>query len=124
MTAETTGSIIDRMLEIRTRCSELNKEVRALGEEKNDLESILLRRLQADDAIQAKSLLASATISEITVPSIEDWDAFEKWVIEENALYMLEKRPSGGAFRELIQQGESVPGLKPITKTSISLRTA
>tara|TARA_R110000868_G_scaffold328298_1_gene589175 strand:+ start:559 stop:933 length:375 start_codon:yes stop_codon:yes gene_type:complete len=124
MTAETTGSIIDRMLEIRTRCSELNKEVRALGEEKNDLESILLRRLRADDAIQAKSLLASATISEITVPSIEDWDAFEKWVIEENALYMLEKRPSGGAFRELIQQGESVPGLKPIIKTSISLRTA
>jgi len=124
MAAETTGSIIDKMLAIRTKCSELNKEVRALGEEKDDLESVLIRRLQADDSIQAKSLLASATIAEITVPSIEDWDAFEKWVYAENALYMLEKRPSGGAFRELIQQGESIPGLKPVTKTSISLRTA
>lgn len=124
MPEPTTGTLINTMLAIRNKRSELAKEVKHLGDEFAELEATLLKRLADDDSIQAKSKQATATVSELVIPTIEDWEEFERWVIDNDALYMLEKRPSGGAFRELIQRGDSVPGLKPFNKTTISLRTA
>lgn len=118
----TIGKLIDRMLELRDQRSELSKQDKALKEEFDELENLVLTKLREQDTTKSSSPHGTATISEITVPTIENWDAFESFIYDNKAFYLLEKRPSGAAFRELFQQGEEVPGLKPFTKYSISLR--
>ena len=116
------GKLIDRMIELRDQRSEISKQDKLLKEEFDALEEQVLFKLREQDTRKGSSLKGTATISEITIPTIDDWTAFETYIYENNALYMLEKRPAGAAFRELIAQGEEVPGLKPFTKYSISLR--
>ena len=119
---ETTGSLIDRMLTIRDEKAGLSKDIKKLTEESEALEAHILKRLKDDDSIQTKSKTATATISELVLPNISDWEKFEEWIYDNQALYMLGKRPAAAAYRELIQRGDSIPGLEPYTKTSISLR--
>lgn len=119
---QTLGKLIDAMLELRDQRSALAKQDKELKKQYDELEGEIMRRLEAEDTIQGKSKTATATISSVTIPTIEDWDAFAEYVYNNNALYMIEKRPSSAAFRELLAQGEEVPGLKPFIKQSISLR--
>ncbi len=118
----TLGKLIDSMLAIKDQRSELAKQDKSLKDAFDNLEHDVLTRLQAEDTTQGRSHTATATVSTQTVPTIENWDAFEQYIYANNALYMMEKRPSSAAFRELISQGETIPGLQPFTKTSISLR--
>lgn len=118
----TLGKLIDRMLELRDQRSEISKQDKALKEEFDQLEDLVLAKLREQDAVKGSSTHGTATISEITVPTIENWDSFESYIYDNKAFYLLERRPSGAAFRELYQQGEEIPGLKPFTKYSISLR--
>lgn len=118
----TTGSIIDRLYEIRTERKALSDKDKELKDEFDSLEHVLIERLKADDSLQAKTKTATATITETIVPTIKDWDAFEQHVLENQALYLLQRRPASAAFRELLNMGETVPGLEPFTSLSISLR--
>ena len=116
------GKIIDRMLVVRDERAALNKQADGLKAEFDQLELQVLQKLDEQDTVQGRSKTATATIATQVVPTIKDWEAFESYIINNNALYLLEKRPAGAAFRELMQQGEVIPGLEPYTKTSISLR--
>lgn len=118
----TTGSIIDRLYEIRSERKILSDQDKELKHEFDELEQVLITRLKADDSLQGKTKTATATITETVVPTIKDWDAFERYVLENNALYLLQRRPASAAFRELLNMGETVPGLEPFTSLSISLR--
>lgn len=118
----TLGKLIDLMLEIRTQRSELSKQDKALKEQFDALELSVIQKLRDQDTLQGRSSSATATISETVIATIEDWNAFESYIKENDALYLLGKSPSNAAYRELLQQGEEIPGLKPFTKTSISLR--
>lgn len=116
------GEMINEMIDIRDQRSEIAKQDKALKEQFDALEQFVLAKLREQDTIKGSSSKGTATISELTVPTIENWEAFESYIYENHAFYLLEKRPSGAAFRELYQQGEEIPGLKPFTKYSISLR--
>jgi len=116
------GQTIDRLLEIRDKKAELNAEVKKLTEEFTELEQTLIHKLQEEETTQGRSTKATASITSTTIAAIEDWDAFERWVLANEAIYMIQKRVSNGAYRELIQTGEEIPGLKPLKQTTISLR--
>ncbi len=116
------GEIIDHMLVIRDTRKELDKQSSDLKAEYEELETILLTRLAEEDTTQGRSKTATATISEMTVPTIDDWEKFEEYVKENDAFYMLQRRIAAAAFRELNAQGVTIPGIKPMIQKSISLR--
>jgi len=116
------GKIIDKMLELRDERKRFDDQSKQLKKEYDELEIALIDRLDNEETIQGKSKHATATITELIVPQIEDWESFERYILDNNALYMMERRPAGAIFRELQGQGETIPGIKPFTKRSISLR--
>lgn len=118
----TTGKIIDEMLVLRDKRYALDKESKGLKADYDALESILLSRMRNQDTQQSRSSTATATISETIVPTIKDWDSFMNYVKETDAFHLIQKRPSSTAYRELVQQGEVIPGLEPFTETKINLR--
>lgn len=119
----TLGGIIDALANIRDVRRELDKQSNDLKKEYEDLEIQLINKLDAEEMIQGKGKTATATINKSIVPNIRDWDAFEAYILENDALFMLEKRPSVTAFRDVLSTGDLVPGLEAFEKTRINLRS-
>lgn len=62
------------------------------------------------------------TLSEAVYPSVEDWDAFHKWILEQGYLHFLERRPAVLAYREALNNNIPVPGVLPYTKRKITFK--
>ena len=116
------GECIDRLFEIRNAKGELNRAKRALDDEKDEIEAHLLGKMKELGVESTKSKIASATISKSIVPHVDDWDAFYEYIVYTNSPFLLERRPSVTAYRDLLQAGEVIPGVSPFTEVSISLR--
>jgi hypothetical protein len=116
------GELIDHMLAIRDARKDLDKQSADLKQEYDELEQMLLTRLDEEDTTQGRSKTATATVSQMLIPTIEDWEKFEEYVKDNDAFYMLQRRVAAAAFRELNAQGVVIPGIKPMIQKSISLR--
>jgi len=41
---------------------------------------------------------------------------------ENDALFLLQRRPAAAAYRELLESGQTIPGVEPYTQRQIGLR--
>jgi hypothetical protein len=118
----TLGDKIEALAQLRDRKRELNQELKDVNEEYQMLEAQVLDELDQQGTQFAGSSRHRATISEQTVPSVTDWDAFYDYVRENDALYLFERRVASAPWRELVESGEQVPGTEPFTRRTLSLR--
>ena len=60
------------------------------------------------------------------MPVVEDWDAFYRYIKENDAFYLLQRRPSATAFREAFQlEGDTgIPGVTAATVIKLQDRKA
>jgi len=123
--ADSVGSLIDEMHDIRERRRELAKEEKQLGQEYEALQASLISSLEATGQTGGASDIASASIKTTNVANVQDWEVFHKWLRKTNRLYMLERRPAQAAFREYVENSRGhkpPPGVVTFEKTTISLR--
>jgi len=118
----TTGNIVKRMIELRDERRTIASRDKELIAEWKSLESELLLRLDEQGMESAKTAAGTASISEIILPNVVDWDAFYAYMKEEDALHLLQRRPSAAAFRELNDSGTTIPGVDAYTQRTIGLR--
>jgi len=116
--------LIDQVHDVREQIRGLTKEVNALKTKKEDLEARLLETMDALGTDQSRSKVATATVTELVVPHVEDWEAFYKYITRTKSFYMLERRPAPVAYRETLEQrkGKAIPGVTSFTKRTIGLR--
>jgi len=117
------GEAIDRLGEIRSRITELNKQSDELSKERKALEADILDMLDNSGMKRASSYKFSASAIEETVPTVTNWDALYSYIVENNAPFLLQRRPSVKPFQELFESGENVPGVEPYTHTKLYLKT-
>ena len=113
---------IDHMFMLRERKRGLEAQIKETNAEITECMEWLIQRYSDIGTTTARGKLASATLTETLVPVIEDWGEVADWVLANDAVYLLHRRVSSGAWKELLDAGETVPGIRPFTKTSISLR--
>ena len=118
----TTGVIIAKLVEIRDEKRRLKEREKELIEEWRTLEMEFLVRLDEQGMKKATTDDGTASITEVVLPQVVDWDAVYEHIKETGDFYLLQKRPAAAAFRELNDSGQTVPGMEPYTKRSISLR--
>lgn len=118
------SEIIARMVEITNRRRELSAEDSILSDELEELESAVKARMAEQGVNRIASKAGSVSLKEQIVPQIHDRDAFEAWVLETGNLHLLQNRIAIGAFKEMVESGQEVPGLTPFTKISVNLRQA
>lgn len=116
------GTIIDRLYELRAEKADLNDKIKLIESEISDLKPLLMARLDDEETIKACGKLASVTITSQVVPNVTDWDLVHRYIVENDACYLLEKRLSAAPYRELLLTGEPIPGTEPFEKRDISLR--
>lgn len=119
---QTPGAMIDELFEMREEYRRLTKEAEAIKRDMDELEQALMCSLDNVGLQMGRGGKASASVTEQLVPNVHDWDAVEEYVYSHQALYLLQRRMSPPAWRELAEAGEVVPGTEPFTKRSISLR--
>lgn len=118
----TTKQIVKRMIEVRDERRRISIRDQELIDEWRSLELELLVRLDEQGMEKASTEDGTASISKTVLPQVVDWDEFYKYMIENEALYLLQRRPAAAAFRELNDSGQKVPGVEPYTQRTIGLR--
>ena len=118
----TTSAIIAKLVEVRDEKRRIKEREKELTEEWRTLEMELLVRLDEQGMKKASTDDGTASVTEVVLPQVVDWDAVYEHIKETGDFYLLQKRPAAAAFRELHDSGEVIPGMEPYTKRSISLR--
>ena len=110
--------------DIRNEIKAVNKQVDGLKAQKEEMELKLLEMMDAVGTDQSRSSVATATITEVVVPQVTDWDAFWKFIFRNKASYLVERRAASVAFRETLEQrkGRAIPGVSSFTKRTVGIR--
>lgn len=119
-----TGDIIKRLVEVRDERRRISNRDKELVAEWRSLELELMIRLDEQGMKKASTDDGTASITTTVLPQVVDWDAFYKYMLENDSLHLLQRRPAAAAFRELNASGEVIPGVEPYEQKSISLRKA
>jgi hypothetical protein len=118
----TTGSMIDRLHTLREERRLLEKKIEDINKDFSIIEGELMKQMRTEGLESAKGKFASASVTEVVKPSVEDWDKFYAYIKRHDYFHLLERRPSVTGCRELFETKGKIPGVLPITLPKISLR--
>mgnify|MGYP003442148804 CR=1 FL=1 len=119
----TIGTKIDTLHNIREQKRALEKQIEKLGEQAALLESELIDQMDAEGVSKSTGKNASVYIGENVKPTVEDWDAFYKYILRNKYFHLLERRPSVTGCRELFETKGKIPGVVPFTQRKINIRS-
>jgi hypothetical protein len=103
--------------------AEIKERIDAIKANMEKLEAWLKAKLDADGLTSFKTDYGTAFLTTTDFASVEDWDAVLRFIREEEAFDMLEKRVSKTAVRGYIEANKEVPpGVKYGTKLDINVR--
>ena len=114
--------MIDEMFELRESKKEFEVRIKDINEQMTLLEAQLLQKLDDEKQTMGRGSSASASVSNAEIPMVEDWETFGQYLIDNDALYLLQRRVAVRAYRELKESGEEIPGTTTFPKRTISLR--
>jgi hypothetical protein len=120
--ALTPGQIIAELIEIRDERGRLSKRDKELVEAWRAFEARLIQIGDEQGMKRIGSDLATATITEETLPQLESMEDLWQYMKDNDAPHMLQWRVSSSAYRELQDSGIDVPGIIPYVQRKISLR--
>lgn len=118
----TMAQLVERMVEVRDERRRISSRDKELVDEFRSLESEVLIQLDEQGMEKASTPAGTASINETVLPQVTDWDAFYQYMIDNDSLHLLQKRPAAAAFRELNESGEVINGVEPYTQRTIGLR--
>ena len=64
----------------------------------------------------------SFSVSRNVVGNVEDWEQVHAFIKEHDAFYLLQRRLANAAYKEMLDAGDSLPGVEPFTKISLNMR--
>lgn len=65
---------------------------------------------------------ANITLTEKRLPTVIDWDALAKFIKENDALHLFQKRINQSAYEEYLEQGTEIQGIEIFPKTTVTIR--
>jgi hypothetical protein len=113
--------LIEKILNLRTKVSELEAEAEELRVERNTLENDLMEAMASMGVTQLGSVMGTATMKSATKFAIANWDEFIQYVVETESFDMLQKRISTKAVGERIAAEEEVPGIQGVQVFTVSI---
>lgn len=119
----TLGSSIDALWALREDKRTAEAAVKLIEEKIAALEAVVMENLEAEGIDASRGKAASVSITSVTSFSIDDFDAFAKYVARTKYFHLFQRRVSEVAVREVFELKGAVPGLAPFTKKKLNLRS-
>ena len=117
------NQLIEKRAENKYAMDELNRQLKELRETQNDLDVLLLKKMDAEGLSRTANTQASVSINEDTVPDVTDWEELYRYVTNTQDFSLIQRRVSSTAYKELLKLGESVPGLQPRVVRRINFKS-
>ena len=115
------GSLIDQYFDLREQLREVQAQEKEVKAAMAVVEEELIKLYDAQEITLCRGRRARASLTSQDIPMVKDWDEFYKYVLDNQAFHMLERRPATAACRELRDSGEEVPGVDFFTRRGISV---
>jgi hypothetical protein len=119
----TINELIEERAKVKQSMDSLNRELKVLREAQDQLDVLLLKKMDAEGLSRTANQQASVSINEDTVPDVTDWEEVYQHVIATGDFSLIQRRVSSTAYKELLKLGEAVPGLQPRTVRRINFRS-
>lgn len=123
----TVDAVIKKYMKLREKKAlveaTIKEELDKIKADMAKLEAFLQAKMDADGLTSFKTDYGTAFLTTTDFANVEDWDAVLRFIREEEAFDMLEKRVSKAAVRGYIEANKEVPpGVKYGTKLGINVR--
>ena len=123
----TVDAVIKKYMKLREKKAlveaTIKEELDKIKADMTKLEAFLKAKLDADGLTSFKTEYGTAFLTTTDFANVDDWDAVLRFIREEEAYDMLEKRVSKTAVRGYIEANKEVPpGVKYGTKLDINVR--
>lgn len=119
----TIGAKIDQLHDLRESKRELEEQVKQLQLKMSELENSLIEQMDKEGVSKSTGVAATVSISAITRPSVDDWDAFYAFIHRHKYYHLLERRPSSSGCNELLETKGKIPGVVPFTQRRLNVRS-
>ena len=117
------NELLVELHETRSQIKQLHEQEKVLKLLQNDLDSAIIREMEDQGLDQIANDLCTVSKKKEIVPTVEDWDVLHQHILDTKQFELLQKRMSATAFRELLQMGTPVPGVKATELTKINFRS-
>jgi len=123
----TVDAVINHYIKLRDQKAEIKAECDArtalVDQQMKKIEAYLLQQADAQGVTSFKTKSGTAFVTTVDMANVADWDAVLKFVRENDAWDMLEKRVNKNAVRQRIEAAKSVPsGVNWATRLDINVR--
>ena len=118
----TIGELVEAYNKCGAEIKRLEAEAKKLKEEQQGWELQILAHLEAQGQTMSGVGNTIVSIEKKKHPQINDWEAFYKYIKDNNAFYLLQRRPSSAAVQELAAI-EDVPGVGFYEETRLKTRS-
>ena len=119
------AQMVRELKTLRDKIGVQSKRVTELKAKRDTIELALIELLKKDEMTSLGTGNLTATYTRRPVPVVKDWDDFYDFIRENDAMFLLERRPSPTAYRDVLESrdGKKIPGVETFHKESISIRT-
>jgi len=104
MTDDTTGKLVAAYINMRTAIQEKEEEVKKLKEQQNLISDRMLELCAKEDIDSVKTPFGTLTRRVYSSYWTSDWDRMYKFIAENEAYHLLEKRIHNGNMREFLEE--------------------
>jgi predicted metal-binding protein len=119
----TIGAKIDQLHALREQKRALEEQVKQLSGQMSELENQLIDQMDSEGVTKSTGNAATVSITTSVKPSVDDWDAFYKYIHRYKYYHLLERRPSVTGCRELLETKGKIPGVVPFTQRKLNIRS-
>jgi hypothetical protein len=121
------AQIIDVATDYRASLRIEEKAIKAKKDVYKVMEEAILQAMkdsgtEENPLMVAGGLQSTARISETKIPSVKDWDLFYKYIADNDAFHLIQKRASAAAWLDECKIEGLVPGTEEFIQRKISLR--
>ena len=116
------GTLADQLGKIRDKKRLADEQVKKFAEQYNAKEKELFNAMKDAKLEKASGKNYTASIGKATHASVTDWNKLYAYIKKNAAWDLLQRRVSGKAYRDRLENGKKVAGVEPFTKMSMSLK--
>jgi hypothetical protein len=118
------GQLARMAYDIREEKRDLDRQSKECGARLDEIKALIYAKLEEAGVDRTAVDGITLSKSDTVVPTVEDWDALGQFIVENNMLYLLQRRVSAATWKELLEDGVDVPGITAFTKQDVNIRAS